>query len=150
MEIKGSYLFNAPVERVFDALLDPNALRICIPGCERFEAVESDLFAVTVRIGVAAVKGTYGGTVRLKDIARPSEYTLEAEGISGPGFVKATVGMRLEAQSDKTVLHWSADARIGGRIASVGARMLGGIATHTANQFFECVAQQISGAAAPA
>jgi carbon monoxide dehydrogenase subunit G len=143
MEIEGSYAFNSPIDQVFSALIDPDTLRASIPGCEKFEPIDADVFAVAVRIGVAAVKGSYGGTVRLKDVSRPSQYTLEAEGTSGPGFVKASVLMRLEPDGDHTLLKWTADTRIGGRIASVGARMLGGIASHTANQFFKNLEERI-------
>ncbi|MBM2809961.1 MAG: carbon monoxide dehydrogenase [Chloroflexi bacterium] len=139
MEVKGDYLFSGTADRVFDALLDPEALKSCIPGCEKFEPVETDVYSVTVKVGIAAVKGTYGGTVRLRDVQRPNQYTLQAEGTGGPGFVKATAVMRLEPQGEKTMLHWTADAQVGGRAASVGSRMLGGVATHIANQFFKCL-----------
>jgi uncharacterized protein len=147
VEVKGEYTFTGPVDRVFDALLDPEALRSCIPGCEKFEGLDAETFSVTMRVGVAAVKGTYTGTVRLKDVARPTQYMLQAEGTGGPGFVKTTAVMRLEAAEDaKTILHWSADAQIGGRVAAVGGRMLGGVATHIANQFFKCLDQRVSNA----
>ena len=89
MKIEGSHDVPAPRQKVWDAFLDPRQLQKAIPGCEKLEAVGADEFKATLKIGVAAVKGTFEGKVRLSDRKPPESYRLAAEGSGGPGFLKA-------------------------------------------------------------
>src|SRR2546425_8017093 len=89
MKLEGSYDVPAPRQKVWDAFLDPKQLRKAIPGCEKLEALGNDEYKATLKIGVAAVKGTFEGKVRLSDKKPPESYRLAAEGSGGPGFVKA-------------------------------------------------------------
>ena len=143
MKLSGEYTFTGPRERVWAVLMDRDALKSCLPGCEGFDPIGADQYRVTVKIGVAAVRGTYTGTVVLSDVDEPVRYTLGAQGTGGPGFMKAVTLMELEEQGTATILRWSADAIIGGTVASVGARMLGGVATHIAGQFFKCLESRL-------
>ena len=144
MKLSGEYTFPGTRDLVWAVLMDPEALKSCLPGCEGFDPIGPDRYQVTVKIGVAAVRGTYTGTVALSDVNEPSRYTLEAHGTGGPGFMKAVTLMELEEQGPATLLRWSADATIGGTAASVGTRMLGGVATHIAGQFFKCLEARLA------
>src|SRR2546429_9143801 len=88
MKLEGSYDVAAPRAKVWEAFLDPKQLRKAIPGCEKLEALGPDEFKATLKIGVAAVKGTFEGKVRLADKKPPESYRLVAEGSGGPGLVK--------------------------------------------------------------
>src|SRR6267143_123047 len=82
MKLEGSYEVKAPREKVWNAFLDPATLQKAIPGCEKLELIGSDEYKATLKIGIAAVKGTFEGKVRLLD-KKPSEsYRLAAEGSS--------------------------------------------------------------------
>src|SRR3989337_2922381 len=87
MKIEGSHDVPAPRQKVWDAFLDPRQLQKAIPGCEKLEAVGADEFKATLKIGVAAVKGTFEGKVRLSDRKPPESYRLAAEGSGGPAVV---------------------------------------------------------------
>src|SRR2546430_16627852 len=89
MKLEGSYDVSAPRAKVWDAFLDPKQLKKAIPGCEKLEALGNDEYKATMKIGVAAVKGTFEGKVRLADKKPPESYRLLAEGSGGPGFGKA-------------------------------------------------------------
>src|SRR5436190_1925002 len=89
MKLEGSYDVPAPRAKVWDVFLNPKQLRKAIPGCEKLEALGDDEYKATLKIGVAAVKGTFEGKVRLLDKKQPDSYRLVAEGSGGPGFVKA-------------------------------------------------------------
>src|SRR5262245_64481807 len=89
MKLEGSYEVKAPREKVWSAFLDPETLRKAIPGCEKLEMVGPDEYKATLKIGVAAVKGTFEGKVRLSDKKPSDSYRLAAEGSGGPGFVRA-------------------------------------------------------------
>jgi hypothetical protein len=90
-----------------------------------------------MKVGVASVKGTYKGKVSIKDKQAPAHYVLSGEGSGGPGFMQGDVAIDLEDTNGQTVLKYSTDAKIGGLIASVGQRMLNGVAKMMVDQFFK-------------
>jgi carbon monoxide dehydrogenase subunit G len=148
MRVSGSATLHAPVERVYQALNDPAVLVRTIPGCERLERAGEDAYKMTVTAGVASVRGTYAGDVRIADQRPPHGFTLKASGAGAPGTVAADVQVRLESGDDgTTVLSYDADAVVGGMIGGVGQRMLVGVAKRTAGEFFAAVDGVLTGAA---
>ncbi len=136
MKLEGSYDVKAPRDKVWSAFLDPATLQKAIPGCEKLELIGPDEYKATLKIGVAAVKGTFEGKVRLLD-KKPSEsYRLAAEGSGGPGFVRSDTVITLSDGEGGTRVSYSADVQVGGLIAGVGQRMLGGVSKMMADQFF--------------
>src|SRR5436305_15329685 len=95
MDISGTYTFNASPARVWDLLMTPAVLSSCIPGCERFEPAGEDRYTVTLTIGLAAITGTYTGTVHLIDKVEHTSYRLVVEGQGRPGFVKGNSAIAL-------------------------------------------------------
>jgi carbon monoxide dehydrogenase subunit G len=136
MKIEGSYDVPVPRKKVWDAFLNPAQLKKAIPGCEKLDALGNDEFKATMKIGVAAVKGTFEGKVKLSDKKPPESYRLAAEGSGGPGFVKADTLITLTEIDGGTRVSYSADVQVGGLIAGVGQRMLGGVSKMMADQFF--------------
>lgn len=139
LKIEGSYTFNAARDRVWQVLLDPNIMARCMPGCESMIEVAPDRYETVMKVGVASVKGTYKGKVAIKDKQIPSHYVLSGEGSGGPGFMQGDVTIDLEENQGQTVLRYSTEPKIGGLIASVGQRMLNGVAKMMAEQFFKKV-----------
>ena len=139
LKIEGTYTFDAPRQRVWEVLLDPKVMAQCMPGCESMNEVAPDQFEAVMKVGVASVKGTYKGKVSIKDKQPPSHYVLSGQGSGGPGFMQGDVAIDLEEADGKTVLKYSTDAKIGGLIASVGQRMLNGVAKMMVDQFFKKV-----------
>jgi carbon monoxide dehydrogenase subunit G len=137
VKIEGSYTFNAPRDKVWQVLQDPQIIAQCMPGCEQLNEIGPDQYEATMKVGVAAVKGTYKGKVTIRDKEAPSHYILSGEGSGAPGFMRGDVAIDLEETDRQTVLKYSADARIGGLIASIGQRMLGGVAKMMLEQFFK-------------
>jgi uncharacterized protein len=137
LKIEGNYTFNAPRDRVWQVLLDPKIIAQCMPGCESMNEVAPDQFEAVMKVGVASVKGTYKGKVAIKDKQAPSHYVLSGQGSGGPGFMQGDVAIDLEESNGQTVLKYSTDAKIGGLIASVGQRMMNGVAKMMVEQFFK-------------
>jgi len=144
MKLEGSYEVKAPREKVWSAFLDPETLRKAIPGCEKLEMVGPDEYKATMKIGVAAVKGTFEGKVRLSDKKPSDSYRLAAEGSGGPGFVRADTLISLADIDGGTRVSYTADVQVGGLIAGVGQRMLGGVSKMMADQFFNRMSEQLS------
>jgi len=145
MKIEGNYDLRAPRDRVWEALLDPAQLSKAIPGCENLEAVGPNEYKATLKVGVAAVKGTFQGKVRLSDIEPPTRYKMAVEGSGGPGFVRGEAAMELSDLEDGTRVSYLADVQIGGLIAGVGQRLLGGVSKMMLDQFFSRMAEQLEG-----
>jgi carbon monoxide dehydrogenase subunit G len=136
MKIEGSTDIPAPRDRVFAAFLDPSTLATAIPGCEKLEAIGPGEFKAVLKVGVGPVKGTFEGKVRLSDQEPPVRYRMAIEGTGGPGFVRGEAVMELAAVEGGTRVSYNADVQIGGLIASVGQRMLGGVSRMMLDQFF--------------
>jgi carbon monoxide dehydrogenase subunit G len=143
LKIDGSYTFHAPRERVWQVLLDPKVMAQCMPGCEQMAEVGPDQYETVMKVGVASVKGTYKGKVAIKDKQPPAHYVLSGQGAGGPGFMQGDLAIDLEEVNGTTVVRYSTDAKIGGLIASIGQRMLNGVAKMMADQFFKKVEQFI-------
>jgi len=147
MKLEGSYDIPAPRDRVWAAFLDPEQLRQAIPGCEKLEAVGNDEYKATMKIGVAAVKGTFEGKVKLSDKNPPESYKMAVEGSGAPGFIRGETLISLADADGGTRVTFAADVQVGGLIAGVGQRMLGGVSKMMADQFFNRMSQLLQGAA---
>ena len=136
MKIEGTHQLNAPRDRVYRALVDPEVLQRCIPGCERLEKTAENTYSATIRAGIGAIKGIFTGSVRLEDMRPPEHYRIVVEGKGGPGFLKGSGDLDLEAQGEGTLIKYTGDLQLGGTIASVGQRMIQATAKMMASQFF--------------
>ncbi len=146
MKFSGSSTLEAPVDKVWEAILDPAVLARCIPGCEMLSTVGEDRYAMSVNAGVAAIKGTYAGEVSLADKVAPSSLTMKASGAGAPGTIDADVKVRLvPAPGGGTDVSYDADASVGGAIGGVGQRMLAGVTKKMAGQFFTAIDRDIAG-----
>lgn len=123
MKLAGDYLFDASVQDVWDALFDPEVLAAAMPGCEKLELVDGD-FVGEMTIKVGPISGKFTGKVRLEDKDEPRRYKMIVDGRGAPGFVKATATIALAPEGTSTRLTYDADAQIGGKIASVGERLV--------------------------
>ena len=144
MDISGSYTFNAPPDRVWALLMDPAVLSSCIPGCEKFEADGEGRYNVTLTIGLAAITGTYKGTVVLDDMVPQTAYRLIVEGQGRPGFVKGTSVIALRTDGAATIVDVSGAVHTGGPIARVGQRLIGGVAHMMLERFFACLQSKVA------
>jgi hypothetical protein len=148
MKVEGAYTFQGQPQQVWNLLLDPESLRTCIPGVESLTETSPDHWDAVMRVGVAAIKGTYKGKIAIIDKQEPTQYTLQVEGSGGPGFVKGTARISLEAAGDATQVKVDGDGQVGGMLAGVGQRMLPGVAKMLMNQFFECLVTRMTSLAA--
>lgn len=149
MKIAGEATLVAPVDRVWQALLDPQVLVATIPGCERLVQTGEHTYDMTVTAGVAAIRGSYTGTCELFDLRPHEALTMRARGAGAPGTVDATVQVRFDPNADDTTtLVYDADAVVGGMVGGVGQRMLTSVSRRMATEFFSNVERSITGYAA--
>ena len=137
MDMSGEYTIPAPREKVWEALNDPEVLKQCIDGCQSLEKTSDTEFQAKVTAKVGPVKATFNGKVNLSDIDPPNGYTISGEGQGGvAGFAKGGAQVRLSGEGNETVLNYEANAEVGGKLASVGSRLVLGVAKKTADDFF--------------
>jgi uncharacterized protein len=123
MKLEGDYLFAADVPEVWSALFDPVILAAVMPGCEKLELIDGQ-FVGDIKVKVGPIQGKFTGKVDLKDKIEPHSYTMIVDGRGAPGFVKATAMIKLTAEGEATRVFYDCDAQIGGKIASVGQRLI--------------------------
>jgi hypothetical protein len=140
-----SHAFDRPREEVFPLLVDPAVLARLLPGVEKLEETAPNQYAVAVKLGVGAIRGSYTGKVELLDVAAPERFRLRGEAKGGPGFAKGQATLTLRAEDAGTRIHASADLQVGGAIATVGQRMLEGVAKSMANEFFQSLERELAG-----
>jgi carbon monoxide dehydrogenase subunit G len=123
MKLAGDYHFDASVVDVWGALFDPTVLAAALPGCEKLER-QGDGFTGEMKIKIGPVSGSFAGKVDLADIDEPRRYRMVIDGRGPSGFVKATATVELAEDGGGTRLHYEGDAQVGGKIASVGERLI--------------------------
>ncbi|MFK7804674.1 MAG: carbon monoxide dehydrogenase subunit G [Anaerolineae bacterium] len=126
MKIDGEYTFDAPRALVWDALQDPEVLATVLPGSDGLNTVGEDEYEGALKIKVGPVQGKFKGHIQITDKVELESYNMQVDGKGAPGFVKATGGIKLTDTEDgaKTHMLYTGDAKVGGKIASVGQRLI--------------------------
>ena len=138
MKMSGEQRIEASVERVWEALNDPDVLKASIPGCDSLEKKSDTELAATVTLKIGPVKAKFNGEVELKDLNPPHSYTIVGEGKGGiAGFAKGGADVSLAEDGDATILTYTAKADVGGKIAQLGSRLIKSTSTKLAGQFFK-------------
>jgi carbon monoxide dehydrogenase subunit G len=143
VKLEGTYTFDAPRETVWQALLDPEVLARTMPGCEKLEQIGENEYKGALKIRVGPVQGQFEGIVNLSNINAPESYRMQVDGKGAPGFMKGVGEVRLEDQGESTLMHYTGEAQVGGRIASVGQRLLDSSAKALTRQSLDGLHEQI-------
>ena len=143
MKLAATYAFKAPGEKVFAALVDPAILQKCIDGCEKMEKTGEDSYDAHLKIGVAGIKGSYVGKVRIAEKKPPESFTLQVEGKGSPGWVKGKARIQILPKGEGSELQCESEGQVGGLIAQVGSRLVEAVAKKMQDEFFKKLGQQL-------
>ncbi len=148
MDISGEFDIPADRQQVWEALNDPDVLAQCIPGCESIERTSDTAFVAKMIAKIGPVKARFESHILLSNLNPPSSYTISGEGKGGPaGFGKGSAEVTLAESDGNTTLYYTATLLVGGKLAQIGSRLVGGAARKIANDFFgkfvEVVAQPV-------
>ena len=145
MELTGEYRIGAGRQEVWDALNDPAVLKECIPGCQELEKASDTEMSAVVVSKVGPVKATFKGEVKLENLKPPESYSINGEGKGGvAGFAKGGADVELIEDGNVTILRYSANAQVGGKLAQLGARLINSTAKKMADDFFGKFAMKFS------
>ena len=150
MKMNGEFRVPTDRETVWQALNDPAVLKDCLPGCQEIEKTSETEMSATLVIKVGPVKATFKGGVTLSDLDPPNGYTLSGQGQGGAaGFASGEAKVRLEEEGGETVVHYDVDAKVGGKLAQIGSRLIDSTAKKLAKQFFDSLAEKLGGGEEP-
>lgn len=145
MDMTGEFRIPAPREKVWEALNDPEILKASIPGCEELTKEGDDKMSAKVKAKVGPVSAKFAGKVTLSDINPPEGYKISGEGQGGvAGFAKGGAEVTLDEDGDHTILKYTANAQVGGKLAQIGSRLIDSTAKKMANEFFTNFVAQVA------
>ncbi len=145
MELTGEYRIAASRETVWRALNDPEILRRAIPGCEELDRVSDTEFTAKVKTKLGPVSVNFSGRVTLSDLDPPKSYTISGEGTGGAaGFAKGGAKVTLDEDGGATILRYTADAQVGGKLAQIGSRLIVGASKKLADDFFRAFVEVVA------
>jgi len=150
MKVAGEYRFDATPQEVWEALLDAEVLAAIMPGCKKLELTGENQYEGLLDMKVGPVQGQFQGKVKLEDLDPPNGYSLRLDGQGASGFVKATAKVGIAADGDGANMTYEGDAQVGGRIASVGQRLLDSSSKAIIKQSLEGLNAQVSARSAAA
>jgi carbon monoxide dehydrogenase subunit G len=147
MELSGDHRIAASRQAVWNALNDPEVLKACIPGCESLTRDGDNAFDAIVQAKVGPVRAKFSGRVELSNIRPPESYTITGEGRGGTaGMAKGGADVVLEEDGDGTVLRYTVNADVGGKLAQIGSRLVKSAANKQAREFFSRFGDIVTGA----
>jgi carbon monoxide dehydrogenase subunit G len=151
MQITGEYSIPADRQTVWQALNDPEVLKACLPGCEEIEKTSETEMTATIVAKVGPVRAKFSGRMTLSDLDPPNGYTLSGEGQGGPaGFASGVAKVMLSGEGAETLLRYDVDAKVGGKLAQIGSRLIDSTAKKLSREFFGALAERLGGAPAEA
>ena len=146
MELKGSRTIAADRATVWAALNDPEVLKQCIPGCDDMTGSAEEGFEAHVTQKIGPVKAKFAGVVHLSNVVPGESYTISGEGKGGAaGFASGGANVALADVDGGTELTYDVDAKVGGKLAQLGARLIDGFAKKMADQFFTKFQEVVEG-----
>jgi uncharacterized protein len=145
MKMSGERVIAAPQARVWEALNDPDVLRQSVPGCQEMVKHSPTAFSAKVQAKVGPVKANFAGDVTLSDLDPPHSYRIAGKGAGGAaGFAEGGANVRLEDVGGQTKLVYDVDAKVGGKLAQIGSRLIDSTARRMADDFFERFAEVVT------
>ena len=140
MHFEGTVQINAPRDKVWAFLIDPNQVGSCGPGVETIEVVDDSHFKATAKVGVGFISARFVVNMEFVDLEAPDTANIKAHGQAPGSAVDATAAMNLsDGEGGGTQMDWQADVNISGTLASVGARLIEGTANKMIGQTFDCI-----------
>ncbi len=150
MTMSGEYQLAVPRETVWEKLNDTETLKACIPGCEQLDKLSDTEFQAVVTTKIGPVKTKFKGKVTLSDLDPPNGYRISGQGDGGvAGFAKGGATIKLSPKDGGTLLSYTVEAQIGGKLAQLGQRLVNGAAKKLADDFFKKFAASVSPPSSP-
>ena len=145
MKIKGNYTFKGPIEAVYDLLQDPDALAKAMPGTKELKLTGENTYDAELGVKIGPIKGTFTGSVAIKDSQRPTHFRLAVSGKGAAGNLsgEGTIDLK-EVEPGKTRIDYTGETQVGGRIAQVGQRLVQSVARKMINKGLKSLEKELA------
>lgn len=143
MKIEGEYIFDGPREAVWEIVRDPDVLATALPGTQSLEKISENEYQGEMQVRIGPVGGLFSGRVVISNETPPESLTMTVEGKGKPGFVKGTGNVQLLPQEGQTLMKYHGDMEVGGRLASVGQRMMDSVSKSLLKQGLDSLNQAL-------
>jgi len=144
VKIEGEYTFDGSREVVWKVMRDPEVLASALPGTKNLNQVSENEYQGEMQVRIGPVAGLFSGNVAISDEVPPESMTMTVEGRGKPGFVKGTGAVKLiDQEGDKTLMQYQGDMQVGGRLASVGQRMMDSVSKSLLKQGLDSINQAL-------
>ena len=143
MDLKGEQQLSGTPDQIWELLLDPETLAAIMPGCESLELIEEDHYKGEIKAKIGPVSSQYNSNFRISDKNPPESYSLHIEGQGPGGFVNGDVAILLTANEDGTLMTYEGTATVGGKIASIGQRLVEAGARLIIKQGFKALKKEV-------
>jgi len=151
MKLEGSYTIPAPLDMVWQKLMDPGVLQRAMPGCQSLEQKAPNEYRAVLKAGVGPVKGTFHGDVAISDIVPEKGYTITSRAKSTAGFVEGVGRVQLESNGNgATIVRFTGEAKVGGMLASVGGRLVEAAAQKNIRDTFDNLVRELTSSSSSA
>lgn len=151
MKLEGEFTFEGSREEVWKLLQDPDILASSMPGTKKLEKIGEDEYESEMQVRVGPVNGVFSSKILLKDKVSPQSYTMVVDSKGNAGFAKGTARINLtEPEAGKTLMKYEAELNVGGRLASVGQRLLDTVGKSMTRQSLEAMNQALQARIKPA
>ena len=139
MKLNGTYRFDIPRERLWDALIDPAVIGECIPAVRTFTALSPDRYEIEIALRVGIVSGAYKGTLEIAEKAAPDSYRIIVQGAGARTNLTGDGVIALATEDGATTLTFDGDVQVTGVLARAGQRLMAGVAKAQVDRFFQCL-----------
>ncbi len=147
MHLEGAYILKRPRAEVWQFISRPEEIVKCLPDLQSLEVKDSKTFSVTVKVGIAFVRGSFRFDFTLLDQQPPSHSRFQAFGKGAGVSVQLNATMDLnEVDSGTTELAWRTDAELGGLLGEISPSLIQSSTNRFTQQFFECVKSKLESA----
>jgi carbon monoxide dehydrogenase subunit G len=144
VKIEGEYTFDGPRQALWEVVRDPEVLATALPGTQSLEQVSDNEYQGEMNVRIGPVAGLFSGQVLISDEVPPESLKITVEGKGKPGFVKGTGAIKLTSQDEsKTLMQYEGDMQVGGRLASVGQRMMDSVSKSLLKQGLDSLNQAL-------
>lgn len=147
MEFTGSYTLKGDIQKVWELMINPDAIAKAVPGVKSMTPIDGapDTWRAEAKIGFSAISGTYGGVIHMSDRNPPNSYRLNVKGEGQQSHIQghAEISLTYDAAAGATTVAWVAHADIAGKLARIGQRVIKAAANFLARQFFANLAKQL-------
>ena len=145
MLLKGDVTIHAPRKKVWDFMTDPNQIGLCAPGVEKIEIIEPNKrYRGVMSVGLGSVKARFNGEVEILELVEPDHAKLRAHGVATGSAADVISEMTLSnGPGEATLVHWTADVKVSGQLASLASRLMVPVSQKLAGVFYDEVCKRI-------